>query len=257
MPNIPFRLPAMEAFPTGLSVLDLAGLNDELGQQATSQLRVLEDQFLENVNIEKFLRAKGDRAIRDSFLHSYETAFSYFVASATIVWRALNHDYERLLLLSAISSERLEHLFFENVKKLEHQTFINCVASLRVLAKVAEWVTKKEKIDNKTTPPMDYLNKIALVTFLTWCMVAYITGQVTRARKANIMDISDLIREFAEEMYKDALRDHIPELVNETHEWYWSFEWQEGAVEAELDKRFGRVKRFDSAHALIHDLSEC
>ena len=47
---------------------------------------------------------------------------------------------------------------------------------------------------------MDYLSRIALVTFLTWCLVAYLAGQAKRATKENIDSISEALKELTEEI---------------------------------------------------------
>ena len=43
-------------------------------------------------------------------------------------------------------------------------------------------------------------------------------------------------------------------LVDKSQAWFWSKSWQEAEAEAEADIKAGRVKRFDSAHALLRDL---
>ena len=256
LPALGFRLPAIESFSTSLSFLILAGFDDELDSQITSALRSLEGEFVSSVRVEKFLRARGNKAIEEAFAQSYGVALGYYVESSAIIWRGLNHDYDKLLRLSRTSSERLERVFFDHANKLKPQTFIAVVTSLRVLAKVAEWVIIAEKDKSPSGPPMDYLSKIALVTFLTWCLVAYITGQTTRARKDNIDGITDAVKDFTEEILGQALKERLPWLVGEMQEWYWNFEWQEGEVEADLDKHQDRVETFKSADALIQNLNE-
>jgi hypothetical protein len=256
LPDIGFRLPAIEAFPTSLFVLNLAGLDHDLDSENTFELRSLESEFVRNVHVERFLRARGNKAFEEGFTQSYGVALDYYVESSAIIWRGLDHDYDKLLRLSRVSSEKVERVFFDHVGKLKPQTFISSVASLRVLAEVAEWVIVAEKDKNQGNPPVDYLSKIALVTFLTWCLVAYLTDQAKRATKENIDSICEAVKVLAEEILQQALKERLPRLVGETQEWFWNVEWQEGEVEADLDKHFNRVDRFDSADNLIQGLNE-
>ena len=256
LPAIGFRLPAIEAFPTSLSVLNLPVLDHDLDSENTFGLRSLEDEFVRNVHVERFLRARGNKAFDQGFAQSYRAALDYYVESSAIIWRGLNHDYDKLMRLSRVSGEKLERVFFDHVSKLKPQTFIASVASLRVLAKVAEWVIIAEKDKNQDNPPVDYLSRIALVTFLTWCLVAYLTGQAKRATKENIDSISEAVKELTEEILAQALKERLSLLVGETQEWFWTVEWQEGEVEADLDKHLNRVQRFDSARDLIQGLNK-
>ena len=83
---------------------------------------------------------------------------------------------------------------------------------------------------------MDYLSRIALVTFLAWCLAAYLTGQAKRATKENIDSISEALKELTEEILAQALKERLPLLLGETQKWFWTVEWQVGEVEADLDK---------------------
>ena len=139
LPAIGFRLPAIEAFPTSLSVLNLAGLDHDLDSENTFELRSLLDEFVRNVHVEKFLRARGNKAFDEGFAQSYRVVLDYYAESSAIICRGLNHDYYKLMRLSRVSGEKLERVFFDHVSKLKPQTFIASVARLRVLAKVAEW----------------------------------------------------------------------------------------------------------------------
>ena len=103
---------------------------------------------------------------------------------------------------------------------------------------------------------MDYLSRIALVTFLTWRLVAYLTGQAKRATKENNDGISEALKELTEEILAQTLKERLPLLVGETQKWFWTVEWQGGEVEADLDKHLNRVQRFDSAHDLIQGLNK-
>ena len=250
-----FSIPPIEAFPTSLSVLNLSGLEDELDKASTERLRTLEKQFHNDVHIEYALRARKTESFQEYLLQSYRRAVSYYVESSIIVWRALNHDYDRLLSLSHIASSTLEKAFFLNSENLRRDPFIESVTGLRVLAKVAEWVILAEKSKSAGVPPIDYLSKISLVTFLTWAVLAYITGQVKRPIRANVEEITKAIRYLADEIYHDAIAKGLPEMVGEEQEWFWCVEWQGGAVEAELDKLSGDVESFSSAEGLIRDLN--
>ena len=250
-----FSIPPIEAFPSSLSVLNLAGLEDELDKRSTKRLSALEKQFQNDVHIDRALRARKNEAFQEHLLQSYRTAMSYYIESSIIVWRALNHDYDRLLTLSRRASGAQEKAFFLKLEMLGREPFIDSVSGLRVLAKVAEWVILAEKSKNVGIPPLDYLSKISLATFLTWAVLAYITGQVKRPIKANVEEITKAIRYLADEIYQDAIKKRLPILVGEEQEWYWSVEWQEGSVEAELDKLSGNVEPFSSANSLIRDLN--
>lgn len=251
-----FSLPPIEAFPTSLSVLNIASLEHELDKTSTGRLRALEKDFLNDVHVEHALRARNVKAFQEYLLQSYRRAIIYYVESSIVVWRALNHDYDRLLRLSQIASSTLETAFFLNFEKLGRQPFLDTVSGLRVLARVAEWVILGEKSKNAGVLPIDYLSKISLVTFLTWAVLAYITGQVKRPVKANVEEITGAIRFIADQIYRDAIAKGLPEMVGEEQEWFWNVEWQEGAIEAELEKRSGDVKSFSSAESLIRDLNQ-
>ena len=94
------------------------------------------------------------------------------------------------------------------------------------------------------------------MTFLAWCLAAYLTGQAKRATKENIDSISEAVKELTEEILAQALKERLPLLVGETQKWFWTVEWQGGEVEADLDKHLNRVQRFDSAHDLIQGLNK-
>lgn len=251
-----FSIPPIEAFPTSLSALNIAGLQHELDKASTKRLRALEKNFQNDVHVEHALRARNVEAFQENLLQSYKIAIIYYVESSIVVWRALNHDYDRLLRLSRIASNTLEEAFFLNFDKLGREPFLECVSGLRVLAKVAEWVILAEKSKNLNVPPIDYLSKISFVTFLTWTVLAYITGQVKRPIKANVEEVTKAIRHLADDIYRDAIDRGLPEMVGEEQEWFWSVEWQEGAIEAELDKQSADVKSFNSAEGLIRDLNQ-
>ena len=236
--------------------MNLPVLDYDPDSENTFGLRSLEDEFVRNVHVEKFLRARGNKAFDEGFTQCYRVALDYYVESSAIIWRGLNHDYYKLTRLSRVSGEKFERVFFDHVSKLKPQTFIASVASLRVPAKVAEWVIIAEKDKNQDNPPVDYLSRIALVTFLAWCLAAYLTGQAKRATKENIDSISEAVKELTEEILAQALKERLPLLVGETQKWFWTVEWQEGEAEADLDKHLNRVQRFDSAHDLIQGLNK-
>ena len=94
------------------------------------------------------------------------------------------------------------------------------------------------------------------MTFLTWCLVAYLAGQAKRATKENNDGISEALKELTEEILAQTLKERLPLLVGETQKWFWTVEWQEGEAEADLDKHLNRVPRFDSAHDLMQGLNK-
>lgn len=67
LPAIGLRLPAIEAFPTSLSVLNLPALDNDPDSENTFGLRSLEDEFVRNVHVERFLRARGKKAFDEGF----------------------------------------------------------------------------------------------------------------------------------------------------------------------------------------------
>ncbi|MCI0440273.1 MAG: hypothetical protein L0177_14255, partial [Chloroflexi bacterium] len=158
--GINFSLPAIEAFPTSLAVLNLNGLEGELDEDTIERLKRLEGQLRRDAPIQKALNARNNDAFQNALAGSFRVAMGYYVESGVLVWRALGHDYDRLVRLSRKSSEALEKTFFQHTERLGDETFVQAVAGLRVLAKVAEWVVLAEKGRNEGVPPPDYLGKI-------------------------------------------------------------------------------------------------
>ncbi len=254
--GINFSLPVIEAFPTSLSILNLNGLERELDEDTIKRLKTLEGQLRHDAPIQKALNARSNDTFQNALAESFQVATGYYVESGVLVWRALEYNYDRLLRLSRKSSAALEKTFFQFVERLEAETFMQTVAGLRVLAKVAQWVVLAEKGRNEGVPPAEYLGRIVAATFYTWCILAYLNGDVKRARKENVEAIARAIMVCAEGVYEDALNDSLPRLAGESQEWYWSPAWQLGEVEADLDIRMNRVESFDSVEDLLEDLQE-
>jgi hypothetical protein len=254
--EIPIPLPAVEAFPTNLSVIHLAGLDGNLDDQTTARLHELEKQLRASVDVAPILRMRTQRTFEEAFKREYRKAVSYYIESGILVWRALDYDYSRLLGLSQTSCATIDSLFFTHARKLERETFISSVTSLRALAKVGEWVILSEESDEISMPPLDYLDKAVLATFLTWCILAYLTEEVRNARRDNLKALSDSLLAIGDSAYQEAIKAGIHIRAKESHHWYWSPSWQEGEVEADLDKHVGDLETFASVEELVQDLRE-
>lgn len=249
-----FRMPAVEAFPTSLSVIRLAGLEDHLDAQTIARLQHIENRLQEEVPVALILTARSERGLERAFLRAYEVAADYYIESGILIWRSLNHDYAKLLRLSQASGKVVEKLFFEHAYRLERATFIKAVAGLRVLARIGDLAILA---DEKTAPesrnaPLEYLAQVTLATFVTWCLLKYIQGETRTARRLNLRALADFLLSVGSKAYQDALGANL--YPSETERTYWSPAWQEGEVEADLDKHLGAVKSFDSVDDLIRDL---
>jgi hypothetical protein len=247
-------LPAVEAFPTSLSVIHLTGIDGDLGKEVTGRLREIEQLLHSEIDVGLILRAQTDASMEDAFTQAYRTAVPYYVESGILVWRALNHDYAQLLRLSQRSSLAIDDFFFEHARKLERDTLVTAVAGLRVLSRVGEWVVLSEKEIHTDAPPLDYLDRVVLATFLTWCLLAHMTGQVVRARKANLKAVAETIMAVGAAAYQDALRSELYKSAEESQPWFWNPAWQIGEAEADRDNRLGDVKSSETVDELIRDL---
>tara|TARA_B100001013_G_C24465487_1_gene385250 strand:- start:75 stop:374 length:300 start_codon:yes stop_codon:yes gene_type:complete len=92
LPAIGFSLPAIEAFPTSLSVLNLPALDHDPDSENTFGLRSLEDEFVSTVHVQRLLRARGNKVFDEGFAQSYRVVLDYYVESSAIICRGLNHD---------------------------------------------------------------------------------------------------------------------------------------------------------------------
>lgn len=240
------------AYPTGL-VLEVFG---QLDERAAIRLRQIEQELTERAPTAPALRASSDDQCILEFVNALLVAEDYYKESGTIIWRALDHDYQKLLHLSANSTEVLEREFLEHGTHLKPLTFIDAVASLRILAKVGEWVilSEKQKIDNKLELPGDFLFLFMVATFLTSCLLDHIRKTVRGAKPRNLRTLAKGLMEIACTAHQMALDQSLPQAVGEENLWYWSPNWQAGEAEADLDRLRGRVKRFSSAEHLIQSL---
>jgi hypothetical protein len=253
---MPISLPAVEAFPTSLSVVYAAKLDKYLDSETVLKLQQIEDRLNEHVDFGPILRARTNRGLEKSLIRASKAVAEYYVESGVLIWRALDHDYGKLLRLSQASCSVIDELFFQNARRLERETFINAVAGIRIFEKVGEWViTSYEASDEpEQPPPMDYLNHVMIATFFTSCLLAYVSGEVSSARRENIRKLAEAVFDLARESYEGALNVALPEKLGAVNAYYWSPDWQQEEVEAELDKRLGYVKSFASVENLLRDL---
>lgn len=247
-------MPAVEAFPTSLSVVRLAGIEDHLDAQTIARLQQIENRLLNEVPVTPILTARSERSLERAFLRAYQVAVEYYVESGILIWRSLNHDYTKLLRLSQASGKVVEKLLFEHARRLERATFIRAVAGMRVLARVGDMVilAEEETALESRKAPIDYLSQMTLATFVTWCLLKYIQGETKTARRLNLRALAELLLSVGNEAYQYALQANL--YANETERTYWSPAWQQGEVEADLDRHLGAVKSFTSVDELIRDL---
>lgn len=254
VPRLPFQV--IEAFPAGFSAIHLAGLDYSLNDKTLAELRVIEWKLRNEVDIALILRARTQRGMEQAIIRAFKIASEYYIESGMIIWRALNDDYSRLLQLSRVSMEAVEKEFFRHSERLEREIFIKVVAGIRVFGKVGEWVILDEggKELAKREPPMDYLMKAVIVTFLTSCFLTLTKGDIKGVRASNLTLLAQELVDIVSDVYQVAVQRRLHESAGEEQYWYWSPHWQEGEVEADLDKNIGDVKRFASIEDLILDL---
>jgi hypothetical protein len=240
------------AYPTGLA----SEVFEQLDERAANRLRQIEQELAEHAPTAPALRASSNEQLFSRAMDALMVAEDYYIESGTIIWRALDHDYQRLLNLSANSTEVVEREFLEHATHLKPLTFIDAVASLRVLAKVGEWVilSEKKKTDNKRELPVEFLLHFMMATFLTSCLLDHIRKTVRGAKPRNLRTLAKFLMEIACSAYRMALDQSLPQAVGEENHWYWSPNWQEGEAEADLDRLRGRIDRFGSAEHLIQSL---
>ncbi|MBI2872748.1 MAG: hypothetical protein HYY00_06125 [Chloroflexi bacterium] len=243
----------IKAFP---STVRAAGLAPWLESKTVKELQKIEEEMRAEIPFGPVLRARTDRGLERGLMRAMDVAISYYIQSGVILWRALKHDYSRLREISRASCRSIEEAFFQHANRLDRETFVNIVAAVRVWSKVSEWViTAEEKKEiNERTPPLDFLNYVVEATFLTACLLEYVTGKIRGARQYNLKLLADLLCQRAETKYEQAVESKWYAIAGETQHWFWSPAWQEGEVEADLDRHLGNVKRFDSAEDLIYSL---
>jgi len=166
--NLAVSFPAVEAFPTSLSIVYLAGLEEHLDSETLARLKENEDKLRVHVNFGPILRARTLNGLEAALIRAFKAAAEYYVESGILIWRALNHDYTKLLRLSRISCDAIDHFFFEHARLFDRNSFIKAVAGIRILGKVGEWITLSEtgKGPTERRPP------IALVIASTPCSLA-------------------------------------------------------------------------------------
>jgi hypothetical protein len=69
---------ALEAFPTSLSIIHLAGLQNHLSEKTISELREIEKRLQKNVPIAKMLRARTDKGFERAYSYAYRNAMAYY-----------------------------------------------------------------------------------------------------------------------------------------------------------------------------------
>ncbi len=251
-----YRIPAIEAFPTSLFIVHLAGLEHHLNEETIAELQETERRLQDAVPIAPILGARTQKGFERAFIHAYEQAMAYYVTSGITIWRSLNHDYRKLLKLSQVSCKLIEGLFFQHVGRLERQTFIKSVVGLRVLRNIGERIILAEEKTppDKQAPPLSYLDQVAYATFVLWCLLSHLQGSVKKARRDILRMLADELFSAASKAYDEALKRHLYE--RETERNYWSPIWQEGEVEADLDKHLGDMKSFNSVEDLLKDLHQ-
>ena len=102
----------MEAFPTSLSVVHLAGLERELDGETIERLRTIELQFSETVSVTPILRARTTTTLENAFIREYRAVVGYYIESGILVYRSLNSGYGKLLRLSQSSCAKIDDLCF-------------------------------------------------------------------------------------------------------------------------------------------------
>ena len=246
----------MDVFPASLTVVHSAGLADALDSKTTDRLKAIESEMRERVEVGQVLRAHSQEAFDKVANNAIEVAADYYVEAGILIWRALDHDYTKLLQLSRISSLAIESQLFEHAELFEKTALFQAIAALRTFGHVGELlVQSQESLEpQERTPPVLYLNSAVFTSFIAYCLLAYAAGRVKRARKVNLMALAEAIFSVAKQTYQSALKEGVFRGSTETQTEFWSPEWQLGEVEADLDIQGGALKRFHSAEDLVEDL---
>ena len=249
-----YQTKAMQIFPASLSMVHMAGLENHLTGEAVTRLREIEDNLCNDVQFAPILRATTEGHLEAALPKAYELAIEYYVEAGIVIWRALGHDYKKLLSLTEASTQLVERIFFDHVKRLDRDVFATAVASLRVLREVGNRIALEEEktLPEEQVPPLQYLAQVINSTFLLSCLLAYLQGEVKYIRRANLKILSDELFSGAEKVYQEALQRKI--LRTDAEISFWDPNWQKGEVEADLDKQIGHVKSFDSVKDLLGDL---
>jgi hypothetical protein len=250
-----YHIPALEVFPASLSIIHLAGLEEQFSPDTIFRLKEIEDDLNKNAKIASILLAPTKDDLDVALEKAYEVAIDYYVESGIIIWRSPGHDYTKLLNLAQVSCQIIENMFFKKVKRLELSTFTRSVAGLRVLREVGRRVTLSEEQTSleKQAPPLKYLTRVILSTFILSCLLAYVQHQVKKVQPANLEILSDELFSITKETYEEALDHRL--FVSEAEIIFWNPEWQQGEVEVDLDKLSGGIKAFNNINDLIRCIS--
>ena len=247
---------AKDVFPASLTVVHSAGLADALDSETTSHLKAIESEMREHIDIGLVLRARNQAAFYVAAKDAAEVVAGYHVVAGILIWRALKHDYSKLLQLSKESSAAIESLLLKHATLFEKTTLIRALGGLRTFGHVGELLVRNEETlePQDRTPPFQYLKFAVLTSFVASCLIAHATGQVKRAREVNLAALGDAIFDVAQQAYESALEQGLFEGSSKAQIGYWNPEWQLGEVEADLDIQGGALKRFRSADELIKDM---
>jgi hypothetical protein len=246
----------MLTFPTSLYALKRAGVSEHLDDATLQHLKESEQELQRRLQISPILLARSEQRLSRAFQQAFRAAADYYVEASVLIWRALGHDHRKLLLLSQSTTRVIEEEFWRNRKKLTQRTFVKAVAAVRVLEKVGSWVIRADEVKahEAQIPLLSFMGYLVFATFLTHCLLAYITGEFKRARPHNLELLAEGMLEVAAREFQEAAAQKLPETVGDDQAWYWSPSWQEREVEADLDIRIGHVKRFTSVQALVRDV---
>lgn len=254
LPSREIPVPFQPIGQVGPSAIQTAGLGSWLDAKSAARLQELEKEMWTKLQISPVLLAWTEQGLQRAFEKAFKVAATYFIESAVIIWRALGHNHDKLRRLSQASCQNIEKELFRYSGRLENETFIKVVAGVRAWGRVGEWIIiadEKKKIDERL---VDYLFDSMVTSFIVLSFLAYLRGEIKRARKSNLKVLAEALWETAERGYEDAIHSKLHEIASETQFWYWSPRYQEGEVEADLDRQLGRMKRLKSVDDLIQDL---
>jgi hypothetical protein len=234
----------------------MAGLAKYLSEEAVVKLEEIEHNFSNNIEIAPILQAPNEDDLKTALNRGYGVAIEYYVEAGIIIWRALEHDYLKLLSLTETSTELIEKTFFIHVKRLDPDVFTMVVAALRVLREVGNRITREQEKapPEDQAPPMKYLVQVIFSTLLLSCFLAYLHGDVKKARRDNLKILADELFSGVVEVFHEAQERNL--FRNEADESFWNPNWQKGEVEADLDKQLGRVTTYDSVEDLLRALND-
>ena len=247
-----FPVPPVAAFPAVIT----SAASGELGADAIARLTEIERALADRVPAGPVLQAPSRKELERQLFNGFDTATDYYIESGIVVWRAVGHDYQKLLGLSANSGELVEREFFDRADAFSAPTFIKAVAAMRVVRRVGQWLLSAEPGGAYTemASPRDLLESFMAATFIATLLLAQVRGTVSGARPGNLKALAAHLMDAAADVYRGAVDGGCPQAAHEENPWYWSPDWQEGEVEADLDRRRGRVRRFSSAEHLIGSL---